>query len=138
MTRPLRRARGQNPREARASRRIRLAAVAVSALAAAGMVEAGSARADAVAYLVNVTVRPGYNFANANAALAYGHGVCDKIAAGRSYAQLIGDLKADFNTPDQYQASYLIAQSANELCPAQIWKLRRSAADHVPGAASCT
>lgn len=29
------------------------------------------ARADVVAYLVNVTVRPGYNFANADAALSY-------------------------------------------------------------------
>jgi hypothetical protein len=29
---------------------------------------AGSAHADEVAYLVNVTVRPGYNFASADAA----------------------------------------------------------------------
>jgi len=33
----------------------------------------GSApRPTKVAYLVNVTVRPGYNFANADAAIAYG------------------------------------------------------------------
>jgi hypothetical protein len=37
---------------------------------------AATARADSVAYLLNVTVRPGYNFANADDALAYGHGVC--------------------------------------------------------------
>jgi hypothetical protein len=89
------------------------------------------AEADAVAYLVNVTVRPGYNFANADQALAYGRGICDEIAAGRTYPQLIGDLKADFNTSDEYQASYLIAQSAQELCPAQIWQLRNSAAGYV-------
>jgi hypothetical protein len=88
------------------------------------------ASADAVAYLVNVTVRPGYNFANADQALAYGHGVCDKIAQGRPYAQLIADIKNDFNTSDGYQASYLITQSANELCPAQIWQLRTSAAGY--------
>jgi Protein of unknown function (DUF732) len=89
-----------------------------------------AAHADAVAYLVNVTVRPGYNFANAEQALNYGHVICDKIAAGRSYAQLIGDLKSDFATGDEYQASYLITQAANELCPAQIWQLRNSAAGY--------
>jgi uncharacterized protein DUF732 len=89
-----------------------------------------AASADAVAYLVNVTVRPGYNFANADQALAYGHGVCDKIAAGRPYPQLVGDIRNDFNTADEFQASYLITQSANELCPAQIWQLRNSAAGY--------
>ncbi len=89
-----------------------------------------AASADAVAYLVNVTVRPGYNFANADQALAYGHGVCNKIAAGRSYVQLVGDIKNDFTTADEFQASYLITQSANELCPAQIWQLRKSAAGY--------
>ena len=42
---------------------------------------AGSAHADEVAYLVNVTVRPGYNFADANAAIAYGRGAGDELAA---------------------------------------------------------
>ena len=46
-----------------------LTALAVSA---AALASAQSAHADQVAYLVNVTVRPGYNFANADAALAYG------------------------------------------------------------------
>jgi len=87
-----------------------------------------SARADTVAYLVNVTVRPGYNFANADAALSYGHGICDKVSQGRTYAQVIGDIKADFNTADEYQASYLTSQAVNELCPALIWQLRKSAA----------
>ena len=91
-----------------------------------------SARADVVAYLVNVTVRPGYNFANADAALSYGHGICDKVSQGRSYAQVMGDVKADFNTSDEYQASYLISQAVNELCPALIWQLRNSAANYRP------
>lgn len=39
-------------------------------------------RADNVAYLVNVTVRPGYNIPNADAALAYGYGICDKDRPG--------------------------------------------------------
>jgi hypothetical protein len=95
-------------------------------------VAAGPAHADEVAYLVNVTVRPGYNFANADAALAYGRGICDKIAQGRSFGQLVGDVKADFNTADDYQGSYLISQSAQELCPNLIWQLRNSAAHYQP------
>jgi len=88
------------------------------------------ARADVVAYLVNVFVRPGYNFPNADAALSYGYGICDKVAAGRAFPQVMADVRADFNTSDDYQASYLISQSVNELCPAQIWQLRNSAAHY--------
>ena len=101
--------------------------VAVGALTAT----APAASADAVAYLINVTVRPGYNFANADQALSYGRGICDKIAQGRPFAQLAADIKSDFATSDGYQASYLISQAANELCPAQIWQLRKSAAGYV-------
>ncbi|MFZ1164177.1 MAG: DUF732 domain-containing protein [Mycobacterium sp.] len=98
------------------------------------MAAAPAGRADTVAYLVNVTVRPGYNFANADAALAYGHTICDKVAAGRGYPQIMADVKSDFSTSDEYQASYLITQAVNELCPAQIWALRNSAADYRPPA----
>ena len=47
------------------------------------------ANADTVAYLVNVTVRPGYNFPNADAAIGYGNSICDRVAAKMSYAQLV-------------------------------------------------
>lgn len=94
------------------------------------------ARADVTAYLVNVTVRPGYHFANAHEALSYGHGICDKVSQGRTYPQVMGDVKADFNTSDEYQASYLISQAVNELCPALIWQLRNSAAHYRPPASA--
>lgn len=97
-----------------------------------GLAAPAPTQADAVVYLVNVTVRPGYNFANADTALAYGHGICDKVATGREYAQLIRDIETDFDTADDYQASYLIAQAVNELCPALIWQLRNSAAGYRP------
>ncbi|MCW2687463.1 MAG: hypothetical protein JWR37_2353 [Mycobacterium sp.] len=97
------------------------------ALGAVTLAGPPAAQADAVAYLVNVTVRPGYNFPNADAALGYGHSVCDRVAAKESYSQLIGEVQNDFNTSDYYQAGYLINQSVNELCPAQIWQLRQSA-----------
>lgn len=90
------------------------------------------AQADTLAYLINVTVRPGYGFANADDAVTYGRGVCDKIGAGRTYADIIGSVKTDSHNPDDYQASYLIAQAVNELCPALIWQLRNSAAHYKP------
>jgi hypothetical protein len=98
-----------------------------TALLCAAVIAPSSAHADAVAYLVNVTVRPGYNFANADDALRYGQGICDKVAQGAPYGAMIGDIKADFTTSDDYQASYLISQAVNELCPALIWQLRNSA-----------
>jgi hypothetical protein len=101
-------------------------------VAATMVIGAPSARADTVAYLVNVTVRPGYNFTNADAALSYGYGICDKVSGGRLFGQVMADVKVDFNTSDEYQASYLIAQAVNELCPAQIWQLRNSAAHYRP------
>jgi Protein of unknown function (DUF732) len=90
------------------------------------------AHADAVAYLIDVTVRPGYNFASADEALSYGNQLCDKVSQGRSYSDLIGDVKSDFNTTDEFQASYLIDKAVNELCPAQIWQLRHTAAHYQP------
>jgi hypothetical protein len=99
-------------------------------LSAATLGLAPNARADVVAYLVNVHVRPGNNFPNADAALGYGYGICDKVAAGRGFPDVMADVRADFNTSEDYQASYLISQAVNELCPAQIWQLRNSAAHY--------
>ncbi|MDT7761334.1 MAG: hypothetical protein QOC63_754, partial [Mycobacterium sp.] len=107
-------------------------AMGLLAISATG--RAAPARADQVAYLVNVTVRPGYNFANADAALSYGRGICDAVAGGRSYAAVMGDVKSDFGTSDEYQASYLITQAVGELCPEFIWQLRNSAAGYRLGA----
>ncbi len=104
------------------------ATAAAAAVGVAGaLLGAAPVQADAVAYLVNVTVRPGYNFAGPEAALGYGYGVCDKVRAGTGYGQLVLDLKHDFATGDDYQATYLINQAVNELCPALIWQLRESA-----------
>ncbi len=101
---------------------------------AAALSTAPAVHADTVAYLVNVTVRPGYNFPDADAALAYGHRICQKVTTGRLYADVLRDISADFHTSDEYQASYLVNQAVNELCPAQIWNLRNSAAHYRPGA----
>jgi Protein of unknown function (DUF732) len=89
-----------------------------------------TAHADAVAYLVNVTVRPGYNFPNAEDALNYGDSICDKVGNGRAYELIINDINADMAATGEYQASYLITQAVNELCSTLIWQLRNSAAAH--------
>jgi Protein of unknown function (DUF732) len=108
-----------------------LIAGGLAALGAVGVLAtAQPAHADNSGYLVNVTVRPGYNFPNADAAIGYGNSVCDRVAAKMSYAQLVDQVKADFNTADYYQGAYLINQAVNELCPAQIWQLRQSAAGY--------
>lgn len=98
----------------------------------ASLLAAPCAEADELAYLVNVIVRPGYHFASADDALEYGRGVCDKVRQGRPYDAIIADLATDFATSDGYQASYLVSQAVNELCPASIWDLRNSAAHHRP------
>jgi hypothetical protein len=88
------------------------------------------ARADGVAYLIDVTVRPGYNFARPEDALTYGQQLCDAVSHGRVYTDLVGDAESDLRTDDQFQASYLIDRAVNELCPSQIWQLRNSAAHY--------
>ena|SRR5256885_17016481 len=103
---------------------------ALTVIFAAAVTEAACGDADATAYLVSVTVRPGYNFPSADVALAYGNGICEKVVVGRPYADLVADVKVDFNIAEDYQASYLISQAVNELCPALIWQLRNSAAGY--------
>ncbi|MCX2712633.1 DUF732 domain-containing protein [Mycolicibacterium sp. J2] len=104
-----------------------LAGAVAAGLVGTATLPAPAAHADVVAYLVNVTVRPGYNFPNADAAVGYGNSICDRVAALMPYGQLVEQVKADFHTSDYYQGAYLINQAVNELCPAQIWQLRQSA-----------
>ncbi len=85
------------------------------------------AAADQLGYIVNVTMRPTYNFANAQVALDYGYGLCGRIEAKHSYADMARQIMADFNTNDEFTVSYLLSQAAQELCPGQIWQLRQSA-----------
>jgi hypothetical protein len=100
--------------------------------AGAALTTAPSAQATEWVYVLNVTVRPVYGFANAEQALAYGYGLCDKLRQGRGYPQLVGDMKADFNTDDEFSASYLVSQASQELCPELIGSLRNSAGGYRP------
>lgn len=99
--------------------------------AAAFLGNSAVAQADALGYLINITVRPGYNFPGPDAAVAYGYSVCDKIHQGIGYGPLLAGIMADLSTDDEYQAAYLVNQAAEMLCPAEIWQLRQSAAHYV-------
>ncbi len=90
------------------------------------------ADADQIGYLINVTVRPTYNFPNAQAALDYGYHLCGRIENKDSYADMAAQIKHDFNTNDEFTVSYLLSQAAQELCPAQTWQLRQSAVGYRP------
>jgi hypothetical protein len=95
--------------------------------------DAAPARAwDETAYLFNVFLRPGYNFDNADEALGYGYDICRKVEQGTGYARLVAEVKTDRATVDEFQASYLISQAANELCPQLVWQLRNSSAGYRP------
>jgi hypothetical protein len=104
--------------------------LSVLAACAASIGSVPRAAADDVAYLVNVTLAPSYGFASAEQALAYGRDVCEKMAAGYPYGQILEAIRADIPATDDYRASFLATQAANELCPALIWQLRQSAAGY--------
>lgn len=110
--------------------RLVIAALAAASTAPSLALGTPPAHADTVAYLVNVTMRPGYHFADAADALAYGYGICDAVRQRVSYPQAVGTVMTDFSTDDDYQAAYLINQAVNELCPELIWQLRNSAAGY--------
>ena len=94
---------------------------------------AHSAPAPEVEYLYDVAVRRHYNFPN-NDAVAYGRGICDKVARGESYGQIMSDVKSDVTPGDEFAANYLVSYAVSLLCPAQIWQLRNSAAHYQPPA----
>jgi hypothetical protein len=101
---------------------------AIPALAA----PAHGAPAPEVEYTYDVMVRRHYNFASPDQAIAYGHGICDKVSGGQSYSQVMGDVKRDVMPNDEFAANYLVSYAVNLLCPAEIWQLRNSAAGYQP------
>ncbi|WP_428343183.1 DUF732 domain-containing protein [Mycobacterium sp.] len=82
-----------------------------------------------VDYLYNVTVRRHYNFPNGDA-IGYGHGICDKVSAGQSFAQVMGNVKNDVTPNDEYATNFLVSYAVSQYCPEQIWQLRNSAAGY--------
>ena len=113
-----------------------LVAVIVAAAAVGGVPLAPAPQAYAapnpeVEYLYDMTVRRQYGFPN-NDALAYGHGICDKVGRGEGYGLVMGDVKSDVTPNDEFAANYLISYAVNLLCPELIWQLRNSAGGYQP------
>jgi hypothetical protein len=96
---------------------------------------APGARDHVVACLVNVTVRQGYNSANADGVVGDGQTICDTVAQRRAHGSLVGDLKADFDTSDDCRGAHLINQAVNELGPALIGSCAIPHAGYRPPAA---
>ena len=117
-------------------RRTSAAALIVATFAVGGAAGALAPQAHAkpapeVEYMYNVAVRRHYNFPSGDA-IGYGYGICDKVTAGESYAQVMGDIKSDVTPNDEFSANYLVAYAVDILCPAQIWQLRNAAQGYRP------
>jgi len=97
----------------------------------AGAPAAHAVPAPDIEFTYDTTVRKQYSFANTTDAIAYAHGICDKITGGASYGQVIGDVKNDVLPNDEYSANYLISNAVNIYCPAQLWQLRKTAGSYV-------
>lgn len=96
-----------------------------------GLAGAQTANADDLGFLVNVFQMHAFPFPNAETTLAYGQSICTRVETKMPYAELITQVKTELQT-SEFLAGYLISQAAEELCPAQIWQLRESAAGYKP------
>gem|GEM_PF-6988810 len=63
--------------------------------------------------------RTAYDVYHADAALAGGNGVCDKISTGDPYPRIVAGSKTDFNADDRRQGEHLTAQAVNEVSHSQ-------------------
>lgn len=118
--------------------RLRISAAGAVFVVAAGLQlaaplipRASAAPAPEIEYLYNVMGRRHYNFPNGDA-VGYGRGICDKVASGEPYAQIMGGVKTEVTPNDEFAANYLVSYAVNLLCPAEIWQLRDSAANYQP------
>jgi len=104
-----------------------VACAAFSTLALTPAPPAHAVPAPEVEYTYDVVVRRHYDFPN-NDAIGYGYAICDKVSSGESYSQVMDDVKGDVAPNDEFAANYLVSYAVGILCPAQIWRLRNSAA----------
>lgn len=111
-----------------------ITAVAVSA-AALTLLHPAAARgapAPELEYVYDVTVRRHYDFASPDAAVDYGHSICDRVGSGQGYPQVMGQVKNEVLPNDEFAANYLVSNAVNLLCPDLLWQLRNSAAHYQP------
>ncbi|WP_233165093.1 DUF732 domain-containing protein [Mycobacterium sp. AT1] len=108
--------------------------VAVATMAVIGMCVAPQAVAvpgPEVEYVYNVLVRRHFDFPNGDA-LGYGWATCDKVRHGVAYADVLSDVKREVFPDDEQSANYVVSYAVGILCPADISRLRDSAAGYRP------
>ncbi|WP_228032106.1 DUF732 domain-containing protein [Mycolicibacterium sp. P9-22] len=86
-----------------------------------------------VEYTYNVIVRRHFDFPNSDA-IGYGFGICDKVAQGEAYSEVMADVRADVLPNDEQATNYVVSNAVGILCPVQISQLRHSAAGYRPPA----
>lgn len=119
----------------RTGRRVALTAIAfvMSWVGIDAAPQASAVPGPEVEYTYNVIVRRHFDFPN-NDAIGYGFATCDKVAQGVPYAAVMSDVKRDVIPNDEQSANYVVSNAVGILCPAQIWRLRNSAAGYRPPA----
>ena len=105
----------------------------VPVVAICGTTPAVAAPGPEVEYTYNVIVRRHFDFPN-NDAIGYGYGICQKVASGTPYAAVMGGTKREVFPNDEGAANYVVSYAVGILCPAEIWRLRSSAAGYQPPA----
>jgi hypothetical protein len=106
-----------------------VAGIVVGTVAQAPSPLAQAVPAPEVEYTYDVMARRHYDFPN-NDAIGYGYGICDKVGKGEGYPQVMGEVKRDVVPNDEFAANYLVSYAVGILCPAEIWRLRNSAANY--------
>lgn len=106
---------------------------ALPAVGVCGAPPATAAPGPEVEYTYNVIVRRHFDFPK-NDAIGYGYAICDKVARGIPYSDVMADVKHDVFPNDEQAANYVVSYAVGILCPAQIWQLRNSAAGYRPPA----
>jgi Protein of unknown function (DUF732) len=92
---------------------------------------AAAVPAPEVEYTYNVMARRHFDFPN-NDAIGYGYAICDKVTRGEVYGSVMADVKTDVMPNDEQSANYVVSNAIGILCPAQIARLRSSAANYQP------
>ena len=82
-----------------------------------------------VEYTYNVVVRRHFDFPG-NDAIGYGYGLCDDVARGQRYADIVRRVKDEVRPNDEQSANYVVSYAIGLLCPQRLWQLRDSAAGY--------
>lgn len=81
-----------------------------------------------VEYTYNVLVRRHFSFPY-NDAIGYGYRLCDNVARGLTYADVIAAVRSEVFPNDEQAANYVVSYAIGLLCPSHIPAIRRTASE---------